>query len=137
MPKREFTFRYKVRNWAEYNRALVGRGQLTLRIDEAAVTAWHHCERDGGRGRLRVYADAAIECALVVKSVFHLSLRATQGFLGSVFRIMQLELQAPNYTTVSRRQAALDVALPVKRRKVARHIVVDATGLKIYGADTD
>ena len=42
MSKREFTFRYKVRNWAEYNRALIRRGQLTLWIDEAAVDAWNH-----------------------------------------------------------------------------------------------
>ena len=134
MSKREFTFRYKVRNWAEYNRALIQRGGLTVWIDEAAVTAWHHAQADGGRGRPKVYADAAIECALVLKSVFHLSLRATQGFLGSVLQLMRLELPVPDYTTVSRRQAALDVTLPVARRKIARHIVIDATGLKIYGA---
>ncbi len=134
MSKREFTFRYKVRNWAEYNRALIRRGQLTLWIDEAAVGAWNHAGNDGGRGRPKVYADAAIECALVVKSVFHMSLRATQGLLASVFRLMQLELPIPDYTTVSRRQAALDVSLHVARRKIARHIVIDATGLKIYGA---
>ena len=37
MPKTEFTFRYKVRNWPAYNRALVRRGQLTLWFDEAAI----------------------------------------------------------------------------------------------------
>ncbi len=58
MSKPEFTFRYKVRNWAEYNRALIRRGGLTVWIDEAAVAAWHHVEADGGRGRPKVYADA-------------------------------------------------------------------------------
>ncbi len=50
MSKREFAFHCKVRNWAEYNRALIHRGQLTLWIDEAAVGAWKHAENDGGRG---------------------------------------------------------------------------------------
>ncbi len=30
----------------------------------------------GRRGRPRIYADTAIECALIVRAVFHLSLRA-------------------------------------------------------------
>ncbi len=60
MSKREFTVRYKVRNWAEYNRALIRRGQLTLWIDEAAVDAWNHAGNDGGRGRPKVYTDAAL-----------------------------------------------------------------------------
>jgi hypothetical protein len=84
MRKPVFTFRYKIRNWPEYNRALFRRGQLTLWFDVRAVGAWRDTARSSGPGRPKVYADAAIECALVLKSVFHLSLRATQGFLGSV-----------------------------------------------------
>ncbi len=37
MGKSDYTFRYKVRNWPEYNRALVKRGQLTLWFDTEAV----------------------------------------------------------------------------------------------------
>jgi hypothetical protein len=47
-----------------------------------AVAAWRDTVRSGGPGRPKVYANAAIECALILKSVFHLSLRATQGVLG-------------------------------------------------------
>ena len=39
MPKREFAFRYRIRNWPEYNRALAKRGELTLWFDEEAVAA--------------------------------------------------------------------------------------------------
>ena len=42
MGKSDYTFRYKVRNWPEYNRALVKRGQLTLWFDTEAVAAWRH-----------------------------------------------------------------------------------------------
>ena len=76
MGKSDFIFRYRVRNWPEYNHALVRRGSLTLWVDEQAVQAWRNASRSGARGgRPRIYADTAIECALVVKAVFHLSLR--------------------------------------------------------------
>lgn len=128
MPKPEFTFRYKVRNWHAYNRALVRRGQLTLWFDETAVAAWRETACSSRPGRPRVYTDTAIECALVLKAVFHLSLRATQGFLESVVKVMGLELPVPDYGTMSRRQAGLAVSLPRRPREGARHIVVDATG---------
>ena len=68
MGKSDYTFRYKVRNWPEYNRALVKRGQLTLWFDTEAVAAWRHPGPFEGRGRPKVYADAAIQCALVLNS---------------------------------------------------------------------
>ena len=84
MRKAEFMFRYKVRNWPAYNRALVRRGRLTLWFDKRAVGAWRDTVRRSGPGRPKVHADAATECALILKLIFYLSLRATQGFLGSV-----------------------------------------------------
>jgi hypothetical protein len=134
MHKPVFTFRYKIRNWPEYNRALVRRGQLTLWFDVRAVGAWRDTARSSGPGRPKIYADAAIECALVLKSVFHLSLRATQGFLGSVVTLLRLELPVPDYSTMSRRQAGLAIRLLPAPRSGARHVVVDSTGLKVYGA---
>ena len=134
MGKPEFTFRYRIRNWPEYNRALVRRGELTLWFDERAVAAWRDTARSNEPGRPKVYANAAIECALILKSVFHLSLRATQGFLESVVTLMGLELPVPDYSTMSRRQAGLEVSLPSAARSGARHVVVDSTGLKVYGA---
>jgi len=98
MGKSEFTFRYKVRNWPAYNQALVHRGQLTLWFDERAIAAWRDTTPCTERGRPKIYADAAIECALILKLVFHLSLRATQGFLGSVVTLMRLELPVPDYS---------------------------------------
>ena len=134
MGKSDYTFRYKVRNWPEYNRALVKRGQLTLWFDTEAVAAWRHPGPFEGRGRPKVYADAAIQCALVLNSVFHLNLRTTQEFLQSIVALMALDLPVPNYSTVSRRQSAVDVRLSVGPTDRPRHVVIDSTGLKIYGA---
>ncbi len=132
MTKNDYIFRYRVRNWHDYNRALVARGRLTFWFDEDAIAGWRSTELRSGPGAPRIYSDTAIQCALVLKSVFHLSLRATQGFLGSVVGLMNLELPVPDYSTVSRRQGSLSVSLPAQNR--ARHVVIDATGLKVYGA---
>ena len=70
----------------------------------------------------------------MLKSIFHLSLRATQGYLESVVELMALDLPTPDYSTVSRRQAALSVKVFVRPGERPRHIVVDAAGLKVYGA---
>src|SRR4029450_3576536 len=103
------TWRYRIRNWREYNRALINRGRLTVWLDEHAITAWRNTEPATGPGAPRRYADLAIECALVFKSVYHLSLRAAQGFLSSVVELMKLTLPIPDYSIVSRRQGALQV----------------------------
>jgi hypothetical protein len=83
MPKPSSVFRYRIRNWHEYNRALINRGRLTVWFDEQAIAGWRHTAPATGPGSPRLYADLAIECALVFKSVYHLSLRAAQGFLSS------------------------------------------------------
>ena len=69
-------------------------------------------------------------CTMVVKAVFHLSLRATQGFLESVVKLMGVELQIPDYSTVSRRQAGLQVGLGIAIGTQPRHVVIDTPGLK-------
>ena len=47
---------------------------------------------------------------------------------------MALDLPVPNYSTVSRRQSAVDARLSVRPTDRPRHVVIDSTGLKIYGA---
>ena len=126
-------FRYRIRNWREYNRALVNRGCLTVWFDEHAVAAWRNTAPAAGPGAPRTYSDLAIECALVFKAVYHLSLRAAQGFMSSVAGLMKLTLPIPDYSTVSRRQGALQVPMAARPRCCPRHVVVDATGLKVYG----
>jgi len=103
-------------------------------FDDQAVAAWHNTEPAAGPGAPRLYADLAIECALVFKSVYHLSLRAAQGFLSSVMELMGLTLPVPDYSTVSRRHGVLQVHMSPTPRSSPRHVVIDATGLKVYGA---
>ncbi len=134
MTPNEYTFRYRVRNWPAYNQALISRGRLTFWFDEEAVVAWRNTDPQRGRGAPRVYSETAIQCALVLKSVFHLSLRATQGFLSSLLELLRLEPPVPDYSTLSRRQGSVVPSLSVGPGVRPRHVGLDATGLKVYGA---
>lgn len=129
---------YHIRNWQEYNQALVHRGSLTVWIEEAVLAGWLATERSGRCGASCTYSDAAIETALMLKAVYHLPLRATQGLLASVLRLLQSTLPVPHYSTLSRRHKTLPVtlrAMDTASDTPARglHLVVDSTGCKIYG----
>jgi hypothetical protein len=127
-------FRSRIRNWREDNRALVNRGCLTVWCDAQAVAAWRTPEPAVGPGAPRLYSDLALEGAPVFKSVYPLSLRAAQGFLSSVVELRRLTLPTPDYSTGSRRHGALPVHVSPPPLSGARHVVSDATGLKVYGA---
>jgi IS5 family transposase len=68
-------------------------------------------------------------------AIFRLPLRQTEGFLSSLFRIMSITLPIPHSSTLCRRRKTLTV--PLRARKKAKdepiHVVVDSTGLKVYG----
>lgn len=85
------------------------------------------------RGRPCVYPDALVQMLLRLKQVFHLPLRALQGFALSLRKLAFPDLPVPNYTTPSRRAQTLKVALPVLHTGKPLHLVVDSTGLKVYG----
>lgn len=123
---------YRIRNWTEYNKALVGRGSLTLWIDTHATDTWLDHDTPARRGRRRRYTDAAILCALQLREVYHLPLRATQGLVYSILRLMQLELPSAHYSTLSRRARSLSLALATSSKKI-KHLVIDSSGLKVYG----
>ena len=124
--------RPRTRDWRHYNAALVRRGSLTLWLDSRAVGAWRESRARAGRGRRRTYSDLAVTCALMLREVYHLPLRSTQGLVSSVLRLLGSDLPAPHYSTLSRRAAALEVELP-RLSKGPLHLAVDSTGIKLYG----
>lgn len=126
--------KYHVKNWSAYNQALIQRGSLTLWVDEAAIGQWLEPAQTGKRGHPFTYADMAVECMLLLKAVYHLPLRQTQGLMASLLRLLHLELPVPHYSTLSRRGPGLAVVLPRQRRSEGGlHVVMDASGLKVYG----
>jgi Transposase DDE domain len=114
--------KYRLRNWGEYNRALVQRGSLTMGITEDVVQTWHAVELEHKRGHPRTYSDTAIVTMATLQEIYHLGLRQTQGLMASIGALLQLEVGVPDYSTLSRRRATLEIALPRAHRKEGRHI---------------
>lgn len=125
--------KYRIRNWREYNKALVNRGSLTIWFDEDSIASWHNTIPSGQRGRSRDYSDAAIMCALTLRSIFRLPLRATQGLVDSLIKMLCLPLTAPDYSTLCRRQSSVKLPTYKAQSNQPIHLVVDASGMKIFG----
>ena len=90
--------KYRVANWAAYNKALVRRDDVTVWLSSEAIAAWTP-GRSGRRGGQRRYSDLAIETALTLRLLYHLPLRQAEGFLHALFGMMRLDLAAPDSTT--------------------------------------
>jgi hypothetical protein len=125
---------YCIRNWREYNRSLVQRGSLTIWCDQAALTEWVQPQRSGRRGASNTYSNNAIVVALVLKEVYHQTLRGTQGLLQSVLKLLNAtDLPVPDYSTLCRRGKDLIVPLGKAVGQGPVHLVIDSTGCKVFG----
>jgi hypothetical protein len=122
---------YRVKNWSEYDKALVQRGSLTFWLSDDFEKAWLYVG-EKQRGSQFDYSDQAILLMLTVKEVFHLTNRGVEGFMRSIFQLLNIDLPVPDHSTLSKRSKGLKVNLP-KKPAQSLDIVMDSTGLKIYG----
>ena len=125
--------KYHVRNWAEYNEGLRRRGDLTVWFDEEAIANWK-ADKTGKPGGQRVYSDMAIETGLVVRMVYKLAYRQTEGFLHSIASLLELGIEIPDYSTLSRRSRLLrkKLRIPKAASNQPIHLMIDSTGLRIH-----
>jgi hypothetical protein len=122
---------YRVKNWSDYDKALVQRGSITFWLTDDFEKKWRHTG-EKQRGSQFDYSDQAILIVLTVKEVFHLTNRQTEGFMRSLFALMKVNLPVPDHSTLSKRGKDMKVNLP-KKSNHCLNIVMDSTGLKIYG----
>lgn len=125
--------KYKVRNWKEYNEALVNRGRVMFWITEEAIEQWEEKQKTGKRGKPKVFSDTAIQTALTLREVFSLPLRQTEGFLTSILAVLNADVRTPDFTTLDKRMQTLTVGIRIRGINDTLHIVVDSTGAKVYG----
>jgi hypothetical protein len=124
--------RYRVTNWAKYDAALRQRGSLTVWFTEEAIAAWNAEPRTTRGGQSR-YSVLAIKTALTLQAVFRLALRQTEGLIGSILRLLGIDLAIPDHSTLSRRAETLKVPIPCRSSRGPVHLLVDSTGLRHYG----
>ena len=122
---------YRIRNWSAYEKTLVQRGSLTFWLSDDFETTWSYAGAPQ-RGSQFDYSDHAIGMMLTMKEVFHLTNRTVEGFVRSLFALLHIALTVPDHSTLSKRGKTLPVKLP-KKAHGALTLVMDSTGLKIYG----
>ena len=134
---RKGTSRYKIRNWKQYEAGLIQRGSISFWINDDAIDQWNPEAKDKTRGRQEEYSDLALQICLTFRLLYRQALRPTEGFINSLLKLMDLDLIYPDHTTLSRRSQTLkelQEQLKKVQKKESIHILIDSTGLKIYGA---
>jgi hypothetical protein len=126
---------YKIKNWQDYNKSLVQRGNLNIWLEDSVLRAWR--DIDGSKIVVgeRLYADCVIQCCLLLGLVYHQPLRQTTGFVASFVTLLgHGDFAIPDYSTLCRRQSCLTVEVSkalAGNRKL--DIALDSTGLKVFG----
>jgi hypothetical protein len=126
--------RYKVTNWPAYNNALRNRGDFTVYFTEEAIAEWHP-PKTGSRGSPQKYSALAIETSLIIRQVFRLPLRQTQGFMNSLVTALDIAITIPDFSSLSKRSVALPRHPLTQELAPGSIVIVDSTGLKVYGKD--
>ena len=124
---------FRVTNWAEYEAGLRRRGSLTMWVTQEAMDAWDAAPRST-RGGQSIYSDSAIQTCLMLRAGFKLPLRQAEGLMTSIVELLGCDLAVPDHTTVSRRAMKLPSIARAALPKGPLHVVIDSTGLKVYGA---
>jgi len=106
-------------------------GSITFWLSDDFEKVWLYTG-EKQRGSQFDYSEQAIEIMLMIKEVFHLTNRGVEGFVGSLFQMMNLDLPVPDHSTLSKRGKSMQVRLPRKTSE-SLNLVLDSTGLKIYG----
>ena len=131
--------RYKLSNWSEYSDALRRRGELDAWLSEEAISLWYEKERVyDGTGAPKRFSDFAIITCHEIRQVYRLPLRQTEGFINSLFRIMNIPLVCPDFSCLSKRFLKLGIKVPKYKKTGSpvdgvHAIAIDSTGLKQFG----
>ena len=124
--------RYRVCNWQEYDAALRARGSLNVWFSDEAVERWR-AETRSTPGGQRTYSDLAILTALMLRAVYRLALRQTEGLVASLVQVLGLDLAVPDHSTLSRRAKTVTVPTPPAKTNDPVRLLVDSTGVKLCG----
>jgi IS1 family transposase len=124
---------YSIKNWGEYNESLVRRGDVTFWFSADVVDAWEHENDEKKNGRPFTYSDVAIESLLTIRELFRLPYRQTEGLGRALAKLMGAQIVIPHHTSLQKRACKLGVAINLQNLKGPIDVVVDSTGLKVFG----
>ena len=119
------------RDWKQYNRSLINRGNLNFWITKKSLKFWRAKKRKKA-GRPFTYSDEAIKAMLIVRFKYQLPLRELEGLFLFLSQVMSIP-KIPSYTQVCRRMRSIQLPEEFMDKKQITDLVLDTTGLKAYG----
>lgn len=120
-------------DWAAYEKALKQRGSITFWLENEVADYWY-AKPNGKPGGQAKYSDTAIDTMLNLRLVFHQALRQTEGLAESIFAMMNVKVDSPDHTTLSRRSGNLKISSNLANPSESLTIIIDSTGLEMHGA---
>ena len=131
--------KYKVTNWPEYNAVLKRLGDITVWLSEDAISNSYEkdCVYDG-TGTPQYYTDFAIMTCHEIRQIYKLPLRQTEGFINSLFSLLDIPLTCSSYSTLSTRLSELNIRCPLFKKHERpddriHAIAIDSPALKRFG----
>lgn len=118
------------RNWANYNKSLVQRGSITFWIDTNFLKYSSLQEPTKGRPKFHT---SIIHMGWVLKITYKLTFRALEGYFYSLFQLLGIKKDLPHYSLFCKRGKEVLAYLPKLSTRRPLELVIDASGLKIYG----
>jgi hypothetical protein len=125
----------RIRNWKALTAAHRRRGELiTMFINPQSSFPLALKQSTPKGGRPRRYTNETIEALYTLKVMLRLPLRAVQGVAQAAAGWAHQRWAVPDYSTLCRRMAKLDVDIGARVSIDNRHVfIVDSTGLKVFG----
>ena len=128
--------KYHLNNWPAYNEAIKSRGKLTIWFTDDLKDKWYYkSERKKRPGAQKKYSNLAILTVRTIGTIYNQCLRQTEGLVESIVNLMHLNLDVPDFSTLSRRTENLlvqDLSAKLDPNEII-NIIIDSTELKIYG----
>ena len=121
------------RNWQQYNKQLIQRGSLTFLIDPKLFNSEKRKRRRRQRGRPQEFSNPLISMLMMVKIHYSLPYRALEGFAKSVVALGKKFGSVPSYSLICKRAGSLEKTLPRLSSRRPAVILLDASGVRIYG----
>ena len=104
-----------MRKWNEYNKKLVARARVDLYFSKEILQNWYS-KGVQGAFRPKKYSKLAIGTCLLIRSLFRLPYRQTEGMVKSLLGMLGAkEICVPSYNQINRRQGECEIDAKVKR----------------------
>lgn len=118
------------RNWKQYNKELVQRGSLTFLVDP---DLFKRQKIKGQRGRPLEFSNALITMLVMIKNHHRCSYRFLEDFVKSILALSNQTVPVPTYSLICKRATHIKSALPRLSDCHSEIIILDASGVKVYG----